>query len=359
MAKRIRAKLVLELLDRGMTAREIQRTRHIAQQSVRKVRAAARERGVAWDDVADLEDGEVYDLLFPEQAEAEGACCKVDYDYVHSELQREGVTLLLLFEEHCDEAEAKGMAHKSYTTFCRGYRDYVAARNVTNHLEHKPGQAMEVDWNGTTMRLVCEATGEVATAYLFVACLPYSQYSYVEATLDMKQNTWLMCHVHAWGFFGGVAVRTRCDNLKVGVIEHPREGEVVLNEAYEALGRHYMTAIMPTGVRKPKQKASVEGTCGKVATAIVARLRNERFETLAQLNAAIRVKLGEFNAAPFQKREGSRKLVFDEVESAFLSPLPEVPFEVCTWVYGRTVGLNFHVTYMKNSYSVPHSLVRQ
>lgn len=73
---------------------------------------------------------------------------------------------------------------------------------------------MEVDWNGTTMELSCEATGEVATAHLFVACLPYSQYSYVEATLDMKQNTWLMCHVHAWEFFGGVAVRTVCDNMK-------------------------------------------------------------------------------------------------------------------------------------------------
>ena len=74
---------------------------------------------------------------------------------------------------------------------------------------------MEVDWSGTAMRLSCEATGEVATAHLFVACLPYSQCSYVEATLDMRQNTWLTCHVHAWEFFGGVAVRTVCDNLKV------------------------------------------------------------------------------------------------------------------------------------------------
>ncbi len=216
---------------------------------------------------------------------------------------------------------------------------------------------MEVDWSGTAMRLSCEATGEVATAHLFVACLPYSQCSYVEATLDMRQNTWLTCHVHAWEFFGGVAVRTVCDNLKVGVVKHPRNGEVVLNEAYEALGRHYMTAIMPTGVGKPKQKASVEGTCGKVATAIVARLRNERFGTLDELNAAIRERLEEFNAAPFQKREGSRKLVFEEVESAFLEPLPALPFEVCSWVYGRSVGLDFHVAFEKNRYSVPHALV--
>ena len=138
---------------------------------------------------------------------------------------------------------------------------------------------------------------------------------------------------------------------------HPRNGEVVLNEAYEALGAHYMTAIMPTGVRKPKQKASVEGTCGKVATAIVARLRNRSFPTLAELNAAIREALDAFNSAPFQKREGSRRTVFEEVEQAFLTPLPKVPFEVCDWVYGRKVAPNFHVTFERNQYSVPYRLV--
>ena len=252
MANKIRAKLVMELLHNGASVREIRETRHIAPASVKKVRDAAAEKGLSWADVEHMGDKEVYDLLFPAQAEAESACIKPDYDYVHRELQRDGVTLLILYAELRDRAAEEGLACKSYGTFCRGYKDYVVAKNVTNHLEHKPGQVMEVDWNGTTMELFCEATGEVATAYLFVACLPYSQYSYVEATLDMRQNTWLTCHVHAWGFFGGVAVRTVCDNLKVGVIKHPRDGEVVLNEAYEALGRHYMTAIMPTGVRKPK-----------------------------------------------------------------------------------------------------------
>lgn len=203
------------------------------------------------------------------------------------------------------------------------------------------------------MKLVSEATGEVSKAYLFVATLPYSQYTYVEATADMRQNTWLLCHVHAYEFFGGVAVRCVCDNLKTGVTKHPREGEVVLNEAYESLGRHYMCAIMPTGVRKPKQKPSVEGSVGDIATAVIAKLRNQAFSTLHELNAAIAEKVADYNAAPFQKREGSRKLVFDEVESAFLMPLPEVPFEVCDWVYGRTVNLDFHVVFDKNRYSVP------
>ena len=48
---------------------------------------------------------------------------------------------------------------------------------------------------------------------------------------------------------------------------------------------------MPTGVAKPKQKASVEGGVGKIATAVIAKLRDRRFATLGELNAAIMERL--------------------------------------------------------------------
>lgn len=353
MARRINAKLVMELLGMGMSAREISRTRGIASASVKKVREAAGAAGLTWDDVRAMNEPEVYDLLFPEQARARDAVAEVDYARVHRELQRVGVNQRLLWQEYVDESGASGKAHLSYGSFCRGYAAWVSARNVTNHLEHKPGQAVEVDWSGPTMHLTDPVTGERTRVYLFVATLPYSQYSYVEGTLDMRENTWLSCHVHAFEFFGGVPARCVCDNLKTGVVSHPRDGEVVLNEAYEALGRHFMCAIMPAQPRKPKQKASVEGTVGKIATAVIARLRDREFATLAELNEAVLECVDAFNAAPFQKREGSRASVFELVESEFLSPLPAAPFEVCEWVYGRVVNLDFHVVFEKNRYSVP------
>lgn len=92
---------------------------------------------------------------------------------------------------------------------------------------------------------------------------------------------------------------------------------------------------MPTQVRKLKQKPSVEGGVGKIATAVIARLRTFEFTTLEQFNTAIHKKIDEYNKTPFQKREGSRKLVFDEVEHPALAPLPVLPFEICQWVYGR------------------------
>ena len=79
--------------------------------------------------------------------------------------------------------------------------------------------------------------------------------------------------------------------------------------------------------------------------------------SLIDLNAAIRIALNDFNEAPFQKREGSRKEIFEQVEREYLAPLPDAPYEACEWVYSRSVNLDFHVVWKANRYSVPYTLV--
>jgi hypothetical protein len=244
-----------------------------------------------------------------------------------------------------------------YTKFCNGYAAHTISNSLTNHLTHKPGAAVEVDWSGPGMEITDAATGETIKVHLFVGTLPHSQYSYVEPCLDMKQDTWLRCHVHMFQFLGGSTTRIICDNLKTGVIRHPKEGEIVLNAAYEAMGSHYMAAIMPAGVRKPKQKASVEGSVGKIATAVIAKLRNMRFYSFTELKNAVAKALHAFNNAPFQKREGTRFEVFVSEEKRFMRDLPRIPYEIANWVYGRSVNLDCHIVYGKNRYSCPYSLV--
>ena len=42
-------------------------------------------------------------------------------------------------------------------------------------------------------RLVDPYTGEIAEAYIFVGVMTYSQYAYVEAHVDEKQQVWFNC----------------------------------------------------------------------------------------------------------------------------------------------------------------------
>ena len=76
--------------------------------------------------------------------------------------------------------------------------------------------------------------------------------------------------------FGGSVPRIVPDNLKTGVIKHPRDGEIVLNDAYREMAAHYGAAVLPARVSKAKDKPSVENTVWHVAMRVIARLRNEK-----------------------------------------------------------------------------------
>jgi len=358
MANKINIKLIMELKAAGLSQNMIAKTRHISKTSITDVLNTAKEKQIFYEDIKDKPDNEVYRLFYPDKFSAENLFKSPDYDYVHNELKKVGVTLKLLHQEYKDSCNKEGSIAAGYTKFTEDYRAYVNRCNLSNHLQHKPGQAVEVDWSGKHMEVIDKDTGEITKVHLFVACLPYSQYAYVEPTLDEKQDTWLRCHVHMYEFFLGVPVRTVCDNLKVGVVKHPKEGEIVLTDAYEALGSHYVTAIMPTGVRKPKQKPSVEGTVGKVATAIIAKLRHQTFYSISALKEAVANALQEFNTAPFQKRQYSRVQVFEE-EKVYLRSLPKIPYEIATWEYSRKIYPNSHVCVDKNYYSVPFAYAGQ
>lgn len=349
MAKKIKVKLILELRASQISQREICRTRKISPHSVGEVYKIANKLNITYFDVKDKSDDEVYRLFYPDKYLADRLYQSPDYTSVHTKLKETGVTLKLLWQAYKDSADSLAT---SYTRYCEGYSKYVTANNLINHLHHKPGVLCEVGWSESTMTLVDRTTGEFIKAYVFVATLPYSQYSYMEPCLDRTQDTWLKCHKNMFEFFCGSTVRITYDHLKPGVISHPREEDIILNKKYEELGRHYLTAIMPTGIRKPKQKASVKGVVG-----IIAKLRNKRFHSITELKLAVSKQLDEFNKTSYEKREGSRFEVFHDVEKKYLRELPSVPYEIVNWSYNQSVGIDSRVVYKTNRYSAPYSYI--
>jgi transposase len=71
---------------------------------------------------------------------------------------------------------------------------------MTIHIDHKPGERMEVDWAAQTIEITDNLTGEIIPAYIFVSVLSYSGYAYVEAFLSHNQENWIGAHVNATGF---------------------------------------------------------------------------------------------------------------------------------------------------------------
>ena len=94
---------------------------------------------------------------------------------------------------------------------------------------------------------------------------------------------------------------------------------------------HYGTAILPARPRRPKDKAKVEVAVQIAQRWILARLRNHRFFSLAELNTAIRSLVGALNARQMRGFGSSRAELFAEIDLPRLGGLPEEPYAFARW----------------------------
>ena len=281
-----------------------------------------------------------------------------DYDHVHKELLRNGVSKKLLWTEYMEDCRANGEEPLMYSQFCYHIQQDEQKRRATMHINRKPGEQVEVDWAGDPATIIDPDTGEIIKAYIFVGVMTYSQYAYVEAFLDMKQRSWINAHIHMYEYFGGVARILVPDNCKTAVIHNGGFKDQQVNETYQEMAEHYGTAIIPARVRAPKDKPNAEGTVGNISTWITAALRDEQFFSLAELNQAIRDKLELFNQRLFQKKEGSRRSLFLGEEKPLLAPLPATRFELSDWKTA-TVQFNYHISVDGMLYSVPYEYIKK
>ena len=327
---------ILELHSEGYSQRSIESSVRSSHQTVRAVLDRAAELNITWPLDDDVTNEMLDELFWGKRNSSPAPYAVIDFDYIHKELSKKGVTLTLLWQEYCERAYINGETPYMSTQFGDKYRRWARITKATMRVTHKPGDTMQVDWAGGTIPYFDSITGEEYKAYLFVAALPCSSYLYVEACTDMKQENWLMCHVHAYEYFGGVTRVLVPDNLKTGVTANTRY-ETQLNESYRELAEYYGTAIVPARVRKPQDKGLVERSVGFSTTWITAALRERKFFSFSEVREAVAERLEVINTKPFQKRPGSRREAYLAEEKEFMLPLPTRPYEPSVWRQ-QTVG---------------------
>ncbi|WP_135557777.1 IS21 family transposase [Paenibacillus cymbidii] len=347
---------ILRLHSQGISQRNIAVSCACSRNTVAKVIERAAELGMTWPLENDLTDGELRQRFFGPSASAATSRRYPDYEYVHKEMAKSGVTLSLLWSEYCESCRLSQELPLMYSQFCHYYQQYAQKSKATMRILRKPGEQLEVDWAGQTAAVIDRETGEMIDVYIFVGVLSYSQYAYVEAFASQDQESWIAAHVNMYQFFGGATRVLIPDNLKTGV-EQSSWYTPVINKTYQEMAEHYNTAVIPARVRKPKDKANVEGAVGVVSTWVIAALRKQQCFSLAELNEVIREKRDALNVRPFQKKEGSRRSVFLAEEKPLLLSLPATPYELATWKVA-TVQFNYHISLEKMNYSVPYEYIK-
>ncbi|TIV64895.1 MAG: transposase, partial [Mesorhizobium sp.] len=148
-----------------------------------------------------------------------------------------------------------------------------------------------------------------------------------------------------------------CDNLRAAVT-NPDRYDPGLNRTYAEMASHYGTAVLAARPRRPKDKAKVEVAVQIAQRWVLARLRNQRFFCLAELNAAIRLLVAELNARQMRGFGSSRAELFAEIDRPKLGALPDQPYVFARWKRCR-VAPDYHVEVDGHWYSTPYRLIRE
>ena len=195
---------VLRLAEMGFNHTRISESVGVTRQTVSTVLRRATELGLHFEGTSELSDRELTQKLMPVGAATRLVFKMPDYKEVHKELQKPGVTLMLLWQEYALKCRQCGELPYQETQFRKYYHNWARETSATMHINRKPGELMEVDWVGTTAKITDNITGNDLETYIFVAVLPYSSYGYVEAFWTMEQSSWIAGHVNAYEYFGGV-----------------------------------------------------------------------------------------------------------------------------------------------------------
>jgi transposase len=276
-----------------------------------------------------------------------------DWAHVHAEMKRRGVTLALLWQEYRGD-HPQGFA---YSWYCESYGGWKKRISPTMRQTHVAGEKLFVDWAGDTIGVIDPATGEERRARIFVAALGASNFTYAEARWSETLPDWIGAHVNALNAIGGVPKALVPDNLKAGVTK-PSRYEPGINRTYQDLADHYGCVVLPTRIVKPRDKAKVEVAVQIVERFVLAKLRNVRFFSLAELNVAIRDCVATINAKVMRRLAKSRVELLETIERPALGALPAAAYSYAEWKRAR-VAPDYHIEIADHFYSVPTNLIRE
>jgi transposase len=316
----------------------------------------AEEAGLSWPLPEDLDDAALEAKLFSGNQAKNQTRPEPDWEYIYSESKKKGVTLLLLWREYI-QGKPLGHGYVNFTIRFRKWKKRNKISEVSMRQEYKAGEKCFVDYAGMTIDITDPATGEIKEAQVFVGTLGASNYTFAEASWTQNLEDWLASHRRMLEFFEGSPEIIVPDNLKTGV-RRACYFEPDINRSYLEFAEHYGLAVIPTRVRRPKDKAKVEKAVQDVEYSILAPLRDRTFFSLIEANEAIHKLLIAFNQKPFQKLVGSRRSLFEELEKPVLKPLPKDAYVLASWKKAK-VHPDYHVEVDKHFYSVPHSYAHE
>jgi transposase len=355
--KRVSMRKIREVLrlthEHKLSVRQVSRATGVGKTAVGEFVARARVIGITWPIPAEISDAELEARLFTPPGFHASTRPVPGWSKVHEELKRRGVTLMTLWEEY----HATVVNGHGYSRYCQLYREWKRCLTATMRQTYLAGDKLFVDWAGDKVSIIDHLTGEVHEASIFVAVMGASSYTYCEARWTETLPDWVGAHDNALHFLGGVMKASVPDNLKTGITK-PSRYEPGINRTYQELADHYGFVVLPTRIKKPRDKAKVENAVRTVSRYLLGKLRNHRFFALQELNVAVHEHVTAINAKVMKRLNKSRNELFATIDKPVLKALPAERYIYAEWKR-CTVAPDYHVEVDLHYYSVSFRLLRE
>jgi len=275
------------------------------------------------------------------------------FEKVNSARNHPGFT----FQFHYNEYRLESNEPYSYTQFMEHYNRKFLKIKGSMKLEHEAGHEVFIDYAGKKLHITDRDTGELIPVEVFVAILPNSQYTYIEASYSQKREDMITSMGNALAYYGGVPKAIVSDNLKSAVTRASKY-EPEINRSFKDFARHYNCVVNPTRSYAPQDKALVENAVQLAYQRIYYPIKEMTFFSLDELNAEIKKRLIDYNNRLLTRKEASRKELFQSVERGYLKPLPSSSYELKDYRRSKVQKMGYvYLSADKSYYSVPYRYI--
>ena len=129
---------ILRLSDQGYSQRQIETSVGSSRHTISEVLETANAKGIKWPLEDDVSNEDLQGILFPEKYASTSGYMEPDYERIHAELAKPGVTLTLLWAEYNEKCISTGKRPYMMTQFGDKYRRWA---RITESDDADPSQA--------------------------------------------------------------------------------------------------------------------------------------------------------------------------------------------------------------------------
>lgn len=351
-------KQVLLMHNQKVSNRQIAKTLGLSKDTVNSYVRQAEADSLGLNQLIDLEDTVLEYRLKkgnPAYTDPRFEELKELLPYYESELQRRHVTMHLLWQEYISEHPG-GYSQTQFRFHCNQHmqaQKTTRAKTVLTDM-YRGGEQLFLDYAGDTLSYIDMETGEEVRTQTFVAVLPATDYAYVLCVPSQRTEDFVYACIKCFHAIGGVPRILVPDNLKAAVVKTDRY-EPSVNEVMNDMANHYHCVVMPARPVHPKDKSNVEAMVKLIYRRVYAALRNRKFYSINELNAAVQECVRQMNQTRMQNYGYSREERFLAIDKPNLMPLPETDFEIKYRASLKVQENNFvYLSRDKHSYSVPY-----